>query len=176
MDLDTADIGSPVQVLAAYSLKGDRIYSIETDYVVTRLVFNPSNWHLPGNSLGRLSKLLAFRMQSEFRDGRAYCQNAQWRSVLGELRVLFQAARDCCNRHRSAERMTHNHNFIDVAFADSLENTAGEIVNSRFHFRSLTMKELPRKNRIIESMFQSPARVEPVYQRCASQNRDENAE
>src|SRR6202035_4719568 len=138
MDLDTADIRSPFQVLAPYSLKGNRIDSIETDYVITRLVFSPSNWHLLGNGPGRLSKPLTFRMQREFRDGRAYSQNAQWRSVLGELRVLFQAARDCCNRHCRAERMPHNHNFIDVVFADSLENTAGEVVNSRFHFRSLT--------------------------------------
>src|SRR3984957_14257479 len=155
VDLDAADNRPTIRAVAAHPLEGHRIETVEADRIVTRLVFHPVNRRFTSHSLRRLSNPIALRMQCEFWNRGAYGENAQCRAVLGELWILFQAARDRCQRQCRAERMTDNQNFIDIGSAGPFNNPAGEIVDPALYFGPLTIEKLPGKNRVIQNVIDS---------------------
>ena len=83
--------------------------------------------------------------------------------MFGELRILFQAARDRCQRQCRAERMTDHQNFINIGLAGPLNNPAGEIVDSLLYLRPLVVEKLPGKNRVIQNVIDPATRAEPAH-------------
>ena len=103
-------------------------------------------------------------MQRELGNRGTYSQNAQWWSRFPEFWILLETPRDCCQRQRRPQRMPDNQNFINVGLANSFENLAGEIVDSFFNLRSLTIEKLSRKNRVIEDVIDPAPRTKPPHQ------------